>query len=194
MKAKDPHFILEKIEKYIAEDIRPSRVRKSVTINEWKYIETSMDDRIDDAWAVDYDDSDWANFKLWDTWGGYDRVAWFRSEVNIPEDLRGRKLALRLVPGPRDGGGSTAEGLLYINGTPVQAIDIWHEEALLDETLCRQEKLSVALKVWSGVLKVPKFRTFKVAELLKLDMQDGNGNGYTLYETVVVARPEGGSL
>lgn len=171
MKAKDPHFILEKIEKYIAEDIRPSRVRKSVTINEWKYIETSMDDRIDDAWAVDYDDSDWAIFKLWDTWGGYDRVAWFRSEVNIPEDLRGRKLALRLVPGPRDGGGSTAEGLLYINGTPVQAIDIWHEEALLDETLCKQEKLSVALKVWSGVLKVPKFRTFKVAELLELDMQ-----------------------
>ncbi|MBQ7049521.1 MAG: alpha-mannosidase, partial [Firmicutes bacterium] len=171
MKAKDPHFILEKIEKYIAEDIRPSRVRKSVTIDEWKYIETSMDDRIDDAWAVDYDDSDWANFKLWDTWGGYDRVAWFRSEVNIPEDLRGRKLALRLVPGPRDGGGSTAEGLLYINGIPMQAIDIWHEEALLDETLCKQEKFSVALKVWSGVLKVPKFRTFKVAELLELDMQ-----------------------
>lgn len=27
MKVKDPHFILEKIEKYIQEDIRPSRVR-----------------------------------------------------------------------------------------------------------------------------------------------------------------------
>lgn len=30
--------------------------------------------------------------------------------------------------------------------------------------------------------------------LLRLDMQDGNGNEYTLYETVVVARPEGGRL
>lgn len=26
MKVKDPHFVLEKIEKYIGEDIRPSRI------------------------------------------------------------------------------------------------------------------------------------------------------------------------
>ena len=42
MKVKDPHFILEKIEKYIQEDIRPSRIRAAVDLENWKYYETSM--------------------------------------------------------------------------------------------------------------------------------------------------------
>lgn len=171
MKVKDPHFILEKIEKYVAEDIRPSRVRESVQINNWKYLETDMDERIDDAYRVDYDDSKWQDFMLGDTWGGYDKVAWFRTTVEIPEHFRGKRLAFFLQPGPRDGGGSTAEGLLYINGTAVQAVDIWHDEVVLEDALCRAERLVLALKVWSGVLDVPKFRAFKEAALLRLDME-----------------------
>ena len=169
MKVQDPHFVLEKIEKYLSEDIRPTRHRKAVDIEPWKYLETSMDERIDDAYPVDYDDSAWQDFRLWDTWGGYDRVAWFRTKLAVPEDFRGKQLAIRLLPGPRDGGDSTAEGLLYVNGAPVQGIDIWHDEALLEEKLCGEKELSLALKVWSGVLVPPKFRTFKVAQLIVLD-------------------------
>ena len=116
MKVKDPYFVLEKIEKYISEDIRPTRVRESIKLNHWKYMETGMDDRINDAYGMEYDDSSWQDFKLWDTWGGYDKVAWFRTTVTIPEHFRGKKLAFFLQPGPRDGGGSTAEGLLYVDG------------------------------------------------------------------------------
>lgn len=89
----------------------------------------------------------------------------------MPKHLRGKKLAVRLVPGPRAGGGSTAEGLLYIDAVPVQAVDIWHEEVLLEEALCDKETLSLALKVWSGVLDVPEVRTFEHAELICLDMK-----------------------
>ena len=32
MKVKDPYFVLEKIEKYISEDIRPTRVRESIKL------------------------------------------------------------------------------------------------------------------------------------------------------------------
>lgn len=171
MKVKDPHFILEKIEKYVTEDIRPSRVRESVSIENWKYMETDMENRVDDAYPVDYDDSQWQDFKLWDTWGGYDKVAWFRTTVKIPKHLRGKNLAFFLQPGPRDGGGSTAEGLLYVDGIPVQAVDIWHDEVILEEALCRKSELHLALKVWSGVLDTPKFRTFKQAALIHLDMK-----------------------
>lgn len=76
-----------------------------------------------------------------------------------------------MLVGPRDGGDSTAEALLYIDGKPVQGIDVWHEEALLEEKLCRQTQMHLALKAWSGVLVPPKFRTFKLAQLVKLDMQ-----------------------
>ena len=169
MKVKDPHFILEKIEKYIQEDIRPSRVRAAVDLENWKYYETSMEEKTDTACAADFDDSAWQDFKLWDTWGGYDRVAWFRTKVEVPEELIGKTLAVRLLVGPRDGGESTAETLLYIDGKPVQGIDIWHEEAFLEETLCRKKEMQIALKAWSGVLVPPRFRTFKLAQLLWID-------------------------
>lgn len=169
MKVKDPHFILEKIEKYIQEDIRPSRVRAAVDLENWKYYETSMEEKMDTACTADFDDSAWQDFKLWDTWGGYDRVAWFRTKVEVPEELIGKTLAVRLLVGPRDGGESTAETLLYIDGKPVQGIDIWHEEALLEEALCRKKEMQIALKAWSGVLVPPRFRTFKLAQLLWID-------------------------
>ncbi len=170
MKVKDPHFVLEKIEKYIDEDIRPSRIRAAADIENWKYFETSMDDRIDDAWKPNYDDSAWQDFRLWDTWGGYDKVAWFRTAIRVPESFRGGQVALKFLVGPRDGGDSTAETLLYLDGKPVQGIDIWHEEALLEPALCQKSELQIALKAWSGVLVPPKFRTFKLAQLLLVDM------------------------
>lgn len=169
MKVKDPHFILEKIRKYLDEDIRPSRYRDVMEIENWKYYETSMEERIDDAYLPDYDDSAFQDFKLWDTWGGYDRVAWFRTKVKLPAEFKKYTLALRFLVGPRDGGDSTAECLLYIDGQPVQGIDIWHEEALLEQDIANREQIQIALKAWSGVLVPPKFRTFKLAQLVALD-------------------------
>lgn len=169
MKVKDPHFILEKLRKYLDEDIRPSRYRNAIELENWKYIETSMDERIEDAYLPEYEDSGWKDFRLWDTWGGYDKVAWFRTVIKIPEAFRKHTLALRFLAGPRDGGDSTAECLLYIDGAPVQAIDIWHEEAILEESIAGREQLQIALKAWSGVLAPPKFRTFKLAQLIALD-------------------------
>lgn len=170
MKVKDPYFKLEKVRKYIDEDIFPSRVLESVSINKWKYTEASMEDKINDAFAVDYDDSAWKDFSLMDSWGGYDKVAWFRSKVTVPETFPGRQIAFKGIVGPRDGGGSTAETLLYINGKPVQAIDIWHEEAFLDAAVYEgSRELQISLKSWSGVLAIPRVRVFKEAALLVID-------------------------
>lgn len=172
MKVKDPNFIWEKIRKYMDEDIWPARYREVVELDEWKYIEHPMDERINDACDINYDDSSWQSFRLWDTWGGYDKVAWFRTSVKVPEVFMDGQTALKLSVGPRDGGESTAEVLLYINGKPVQGIDVWHEEALLDKALFQDgDTLHIALKAWSGVLVPPRMRTFKIAQLVKLDMQ-----------------------
>ena len=74
-------------------------------------------------------------------WGGYDVVAWFRTRADVPEEGLGQKLALRFLVGPRDGGGSTAVSLLYVNGRPLQGIDVWHEEAVLPPELAREREL-----------------------------------------------------
>lgn len=170
MKVKDPHFKLERIRKYIDEDIFGSRMREYIELLEWKYMETTMEDKINDAYAVDYDDSKWADFKLLDSWGGYDKVAWFRCKVTIPEHFLGKTIAFKGIIGPRDGGGSTAETLLYMNGKPVQALDVWHEEAFLDPAIYEDSReLQIALKCWSGVLDVPRVRVFKEAKLAVID-------------------------
>ena len=90
--------------------------------------------------------------------GGYDVVAWFRAWVAIPPEFKDKKLALRFLVGPRDGGGSTAETMLYVKGTPLQALDLWHEEAWLPPEYAQQDEILVALKAWSGVLEVPDRR------------------------------------
>lgn len=172
MKVRDPNFILEKIQKYLAEDIIPTRYREAVDIVEWNYYETAMDDiQLQNVPYADFDDSGFSDFRLWDTWGGYDKTAWFRTVIKIPKSFQDGPIAVKLLPGPRDGGDSTAEALLYVNGSPMQGIDIWHEEALLPQNLWNEKELILALKAWSGVLVPPKFRTFKVAQLIKLDIK-----------------------
>ena len=170
MKVRDPYFRLERIRKYVDEDIFPTRIRESFPMLSWKYIESSMEEKLQDAYRVDYDDSDWQQFEIPQKWGGYDRVAWFRTDVCIPESFKGKQVAVRGIIGPRDGGESTAETLLYVDGHPVQAIDIWHEEAFIaPEIIKNKDSLHIALKAWSGVLGVPVFRTFKEAALVVID-------------------------
>jgi alpha-mannosidase len=155
---------LEKIDKQLAE-IRESIHRESIAIPAFRFHRGDCPG----ASESDFDDSRWPQFILGDSWGGYDETAWFRANVPIPQRLLGEKLALRFLVGPRDGGDSTAETLLYVNGFPLQAIDIWHEEAWLPPEVVADGEIVVALKAWSGVLGVPERRRFKVAELLRVD-------------------------
>ena len=34
--------------------------------------------------------------------------------------------------------------LLYLDGKPIQGIDIWHEEALLETELCKEESFQIS--------------------------------------------------
>ncbi len=65
-------------------DIRASIYRERHPISVFRFREGDFDS----AEAVDYDASAWASFRLGDTWGGYDVVAWFRARVPIPAYLK----------------------------------------------------------------------------------------------------------
>jgi alpha-mannosidase len=153
--------------------------RETVDIPKFKYYEGQCPE----AQQPGFDDSRWPDFEAGDFWGGYDVVAWFRARVHVPAGWKGRKLALRFQVGPRDGGGSTAESLLYVNGTPLQGIDVWHEEAWLPPEVLEQGELLVALKAWSGVLDVPDRRCFKLAQLVWID--EGAERFYSLADTLL---------
>jgi alpha-mannosidase len=156
-------FTEEKIDKLLF-DVKPTIYRETVVIPSFKFIEGDPQG----AQFPDFDDSSWANFNLMDYWGGYDKIVWHRARVEIPPHFRNQKLSFKFLLGPRDGGGSTAETMLYLNGEPVQGIDIWHEDAWLPPEHVG-ESVFVALRSWSGVLDVPDRRRFKVAQLNLID-------------------------
>jgi alpha-mannosidase len=153
-------YTIEKIEKQV-KVIREAAYRKVFPIPVWKFHEGDCmgEER------VDFDDRGWADFRVGERWGGYDITAWFRATVEIPPELAGQKLVIRLFTGPRDGGGSTAEALLYANGRALQGIDIWHTEAWLPPEIVTAGRVTFAFKAWSGVIDVPDQRHFKRAEL-----------------------------
>ncbi len=157
-------FTVEKIARLLPE-IKAAVARDVMPILDFRYVEED----VRGAEHPDFDDVPWAPFAIGNTWGGYDRVAWFRARVSIPTEWRTERLVLRFLVGPRDGGGSTAETLLYVDGVALQAIDIWHDEAWLPPELTATGTLSIALRSWSGVLEVPERRRFRLARLERID-------------------------
>jgi alpha-mannosidase len=164
-------FTEQKLRKHI-DDIKAAIHREKLEIPSFRYLEGDfepMQELGEKPAAPDYDDSGWRTFTVGEFWGGYDKTAWFRTAVAIPEAWKNEKLALRFLVGPRDGGGSTAETLLYVDGRALQAIDVWHEEAWLPPEHAQKDEIRIALKAWSGVLRVPDRRRFKLAELVVID-------------------------
>ena len=171
MKVKDPYFVLERAEKYLQEDIRPSRIRNCMELRDWEYCEFPSRTAPAGLYPGELPAVEWKPFTLGESWGGYDKTAWFRRTLSVPAGFQKHRLALRFLVGPRDGGGSTAETLLIIDGKPVQAVDIWHEEVFLDDMIGEKQQVQIVLKAWSGVVNVPAVRCFREAQLLDIDMK-----------------------
>jgi alpha-mannosidase len=157
-------FTVGKIQKQLKE-IKSSIHRERRDILQFKYIEGDCPG----AQAPEFDDRAWGDFHIGGLWGGYDKIAWFRACVNIPREWRDEKLTLRFLVGPRDGYASTAETQLYVNGFPLQAIDVWHEEAWLPPEFAQLDEIVVALRAWNGIYLTPPQRRFKEASLIRID-------------------------
>ncbi|WP_223591734.1 alpha-mannosidase [Neobacillus bataviensis] len=163
------YFTVEKIEKYIGE-IQNYIYKEIKDIPAFRYKEWEFGEEDKEAFKPEFDDQNWERFQIGDYWGGYDKSAWFRTTVSIPKEWKDERLVLHFLVGPRDGGGSTAESLLYVNGIPLQGIDVWHEEAWLPSEFLLNDEIHIAIKAWSGVLNPPDRRRFKVARLACTDV------------------------
>ncbi|NWQ39204.1 alpha-mannosidase [Bacillus sp. EB106-08-02-XG196] len=163
------YFTVEKIEKFLTE-LKNYIYKETLDIPVFRYKEWEFGDEDKDAYKTDFDDQNWTNFQVGDFWGGYDKSAWFRTTITVPKDWKKECLVLHFLVGPRDGGGSTAESLLYVNGVPLQGIDVWHEEAWLPPEPLEKGEIQISLKAWSGVLNPPDRRRFKKARLACVDV------------------------
>jgi len=174
MKVPDKHYVVTKAKKYLKEDIGPSRYVESHPIEGWHYAEYDAPDA--PKTHVDFIAIPAADFKpiaAQDRWGGHGRTAWFKTTVKIPEDFitPGTKPGFSLNMHMGTGWGTNVECLLYINGKPVQGLDEWHTEALIEESLLSSGTLEIAIKAWAGLAKGMKFRLFPKTSLINIHAQ-----------------------
>jgi len=153
-KVSDKHFVLEKITKYLQEDIAPSRYTGQVTIENWQLAEYHSECAPHSI--ADFKNIPDQNFKPIgqnDRWGGKDRTAWFKTTITVPESFKNctEKVGLRIICGISERGRYSTESLLYVNGKAVQGFDPNHSEAFLDPRFLESGKLDIAVKAWCGL-------------------------------------------
>ncbi len=123
----------------------------SIPLTSWKVKESDLPD----ASAPNFKDKSWANFTVPSFWGGYDRTAWFRTTVTIPQECAGLPVGLVL---------DLPEALLFVNGKPYAGLDVNHQEVLLSEKAKAGQTFHLAIQAYSGRTK--DVSHFKRAELV----------------------------
>lgn len=73
----------------------------------------------------EYLDEDWREIDVGGTWGGEGRSAFFRNEITIPKEMKGKPVVLQLYLG--------GDSLLSLNGVPYQGLDPFRNTVLLTE-------------------------------------------------------------
>jgi alpha-mannosidase len=157
-------FTLEKLARLIS-DLKATIVRDAYPITHLKYHEGD----VFGAERPSYDDSGWQDFRVGETWGTYNIMAWFRARVPIPAHLRSRKLSLHVIANVNTQMFPHAEALCYVNGEAVQAFDIAHHHLWLPPEVTWQDEALIALKAWSGMLNPGERCRFVTAQLLHID-------------------------
>lgn len=93
-----------------------------------------------DAWDVGgepvaYDcaiTADYRPFAVGEKWGGAWDTTWFRITAQVPDAWAGRDVRLRIDLGPEPtwAEGISCEGLVYLDGRPTTAVNLYHDDAI----------------------------------------------------------------
>ncbi|NOY59467.1 MAG: alpha-mannosidase, partial [Calditrichaeota bacterium] len=105
-----------------------------------------------------FDDSNWDRFSVGQSWGGRDVICWFRMPFQAPEDMPRGKLAAIIQPGKRfffkaaEGGDLREyELLIYLDGQPLQSVDVRRNEIPLWDKVLPGETHLLAIEAFSGL-------------------------------------------
>jgi alpha-mannosidase len=135
---------------YVKGHIHPA----SMSLPDWKLKEGE----IQNAALPSLNDATWWNYTIPAPWGGYDKTAWFRKTLVIPEGFAGRRLGLVLdIP----------DALLYVNGEPFHGIDKQHQAIHLTEKARTNQVFHLAIEAYSGRKK--ELSTFSGAHLVVIN-------------------------
>ncbi|MGI5893900.1 MAG: glycoside hydrolase family 38 C-terminal domain-containing protein [Candidatus Merdivicinus sp.] len=85
-----------------------------------------------------------------DHWDGPDAHYWFRTELEVPESFDGKPLWLYFCTQKVYWDAVNPQFLLFLNGEPVQGVDINHREVLVTRNAKAGEKYRLDLQAYTG--------------------------------------------
>ncbi len=107
-------------------------------------------------------DKDWRTIQPDDAWGGVDVTAFFKRQIEIPEDWHGERVYLRFYVG--------GDSLLSINGIPYQGMDPFRNEVLLTDNATGGESFLVEVESYvNWHSDEANNKRLHIAELVSLD-------------------------
>ena len=142
----------------------------------------------------DFDDRDWEPFAVGQSWGGRDVIGWFRMPLEIPQTIEDGRLAAIIQPGRRfhfrgSEGGDLREYelLVYLDGEPLQSVDVRRNEIPLWDRVLPGEAHVLAIEAFSG-LETHRHR-FEQADLVAVrpEVEDFYYNSKNAFDTILAA-------
>jgi len=124
----------------------------------------------------DFNDQDWPSFAIGQTWGGQDRLCWFRIPFTCEKVTGDEKPAVLIQPGKRfvfkssEGGDLREYELLaYLDGRPLQSIDVRRNLIPLHDLIKPGQRHLLALEAFSGL--EAHVHVFEQADLVAIHPQ-----------------------
>ena len=143
------HYLDKRIQ-VICNQLKKQAILQHVALSNWQYKAGNFV-RPCDA------DADPAPFPPFDSttmhWYGPDRHYWFRTDLVVPESFNGRSLWLHVATQVDEwDDGKNPQFLLFVDGVPVQGIDMNHRDVLLTGKAEAGRTYRLELQAYTGTL------------------------------------------
>ena len=133
----------------IAEELKANIYEHKAPIDSFKFAEGNFK-HISEA----SQHTQWQDFTSYDRWGKRDGHYWFKTTVEIPEALDGKKVVLLIYTNNEGWDATNPQFLLYIDQKVVQGLDVNHREALISmEPVKNGMRFDIDLDAYSGMIE-----------------------------------------
>ena len=97
------------------------------------------------------DTEDWEVLPSRDLWGGHREYFYFETEVQIPQEWKGKQVVYELRTGKEgEWDALNPQFYAYVNGEPRMGLDVNHREILLTDCAAGGEQFKIMLSAYSG--------------------------------------------
>ncbi len=147
----------------ICKELEKLKVKNRLAVEKWKYKEGYFIDPED----VKNDTNEWQEFDCKTMhWYGPDRHYWFCNTFTVPKEFEGKSLWMNVRTQIDEwDDAKNPQFLLFVNGNPIQGIDMNHRDVLLCTKASEGETFDIGMQAYTGILHSEFALTVEMCEI-----------------------------